>query len=136
MGPYRCCEPDAPCLPCLMDRLVQAEKEFARLTRRAKAYPVEGKARAHRGVRVPGGSSKGTPCCEVGHRMFEETGRSWNRKCGGRCTALSALLRACLARGVKPLQRFWNRVQRLLVRRADSWTSIPEVLPGMVMGAG
>lgn len=40
-----------------------------------------------------------------------------------------------LAKGFKPYRRFWNRVQRLLVRREDSWTLIPEALLGMVIDA-
>lgn len=40
-----------------------------------------------------------------------------------------------LAKGLKPYQKFWSRVPRLLAKRTYFWTSILEALPGMALGA-
>lgn len=38
-----------------------------------------------------------------------------------------------LAKGLKPYQKFWSRVLRLLARRAYFWIWILKALPGMVI---
>lgn len=84
-----------------------------------KARPVEGAAHAHGGVRAPAPSSRSTLSCEVGHWVFEKTGGSWTRKCWVEAHRLGGPVMGMFSSGLKQLQRFWNRVQRSLVRPAD-----------------
>lgn len=84
-----------------------------------KARPVEGAAHAHGGVRALAPSSRSTLSCEVGHWVFEKTGRSWTRKCWVEAHRLGGPVMGMFSSGLKQLQRFWNRVQRSLVRPAD-----------------
>lgn len=83
------------------------------------ARPVEGAAHAHRGVRAPALCSRGTLSWEVGHWVFAKTGRSWSRISWVAAHRLRGLIMCMFSLGLKQLQRFWNRVQRSLVRPGD-----------------